>query len=117
MGYTSASSLVAVALVCCAALVVAETADHPTSTNPPPALPTGTNATLCAFNDRNSLIERVASDWQGGNISLLVQTCDNVCALIYGSGNPDISGVGVSCAYSLVLPQEGNSAKRKVWAI
>lgn len=117
MGYTSALSLFATALVCFAALAVAETADQPTSTNPPSALPTGSNSTLCAFNDRKSLINSVGTDWQSDNISLLVKTCDNACALVYGSGNPDISGVGVSCAYSLVIPQESNSVKKEVWEI
>jgi hypothetical protein len=42
------------------------------------------------------MLDRVQSDWQGYNISLLVATCAGVCPLVYGSGNPDISGIGVS---------------------
>ena len=67
----------------------------------PPAVPTGKSADPCAFSDRNSLINRVASDWQSYNISLLVETCAGVCALVYGSGNPDISGIGVSVVYKM----------------
>ena len=50
----------------------------------------------CNFTDRNSLLARVESDWQGYNLSLLVQNCSGVCPLVYGSGNPDISGPGVN---------------------
>jgi hypothetical protein len=30
------------------------------------------------------------------NISLLVATCEEICPVVYGTGNPDISGIGVS---------------------
>ncbi|KAM7195046.1 hypothetical protein V8F33_006915 [Rhypophila sp. PSN 637] len=30
------------------------------------------------------------------NVSFLIQTCPDVCGLVYGTGNPDISGVGGS---------------------
>ena len=41
------------------------------------------------------MLERIDKDWINYNISLLVQTCSSVCPLVYGSGNPDISGPGV----------------------
>src|SRR5204863_3159384 len=72
-----------------------------TLTTLPPAVPGGNSSDSCAFPDRNGLIDRVASDWQGYNISLLVATCPGVCAYIYGSGNPDISGIGVCMLFCL----------------
>lgn len=30
------------------------------------------------------------------NATRLVETCPHVCALVYGVGNPDLSGIGVS---------------------
>jgi hypothetical protein len=66
------------------------------TTTLPAAQPSGNNANPCDFTDRWSMIDRVLSDWQGYNISLLVSTCPNVCVLIYGDGNPDVSGIGVS---------------------
>lgn len=68
----------------------------------PPAVPSNNSSSPCNFSDRNSLLVRVESDWQGYNISLLVQTCAGVCPLVFGSGNPDISGIGVrmECAQS-----------------
>lgn len=74
--------------------VVAETTA--TLTTLPPALPTSNNTDPCAFTDRTSLLDRVESDWQDYNISMLVTVCTQVCPLIYGTGNPDISGIGVS---------------------
>src|SRR5436305_14791041 len=59
-------------------------------------IPTGNDSDPCAFTDRNSLLDRVTSDWQDYNVSLLVETCAEVCVLVYGTGNPDISGIGVS---------------------
>jgi len=62
----------------------------------PPAMPTGNNSDPCAFPDRDSLLDRIAGDLDNYNISLLIDTCPDVCQYIYGSGNPDISGIGVS---------------------
>lgn len=57
---------------------------------------TGSDTDPCAFTDRVSLLDRIESDWQEYNISLLVETCNAVCSILYGTGNPDISGIGVS---------------------
>jgi hypothetical protein len=65
----------------------------------PPASPTGGDSDPCAFTDRSSLLARVNSDAYSYNLSLLVETCASVCDLVYGTGNPDISGIGVSCFY------------------
>lgn len=69
--------------------------DSATLTTLPAAEPTSNNTDPCAFTDRNSLIDRVESDWTEYNVSLLVATCDSVCLFVYGAGNPDISGIGV----------------------
>lgn len=62
-----------------------------------PAQPSGNSTDPCAFPDRSTLLDRVVSEWQGYNITLLVETCPNVCVLVYGDGSPDVSGIGVSC--------------------
>ena len=67
----------------------------------PPASPTGNDP--CAFINRVNLLDRIESNWQNYNISLLVKTCNTVCPLMYGSGNPDISGIGVSATIILVV--------------
>jgi hypothetical protein len=36
----------------------------------------------------------------GLNITVEVQHCQNLCLLTYGTGNPDLSGIGVSPPYS-----------------
>jgi hypothetical protein len=79
-----------------------ETLTSATLTRLPAAIPTDNATDPCAFTDRNSLIDRVESDWAENNVSLLVQTCDSVCVLIYGAGNPDISGIGVSVSFSAI---------------
>jgi hypothetical protein len=61
----------------------------------PPAQSKGNDTNPCDFTDRWTMLERVVSDWQGYNISLLADRCPNVCGLIYGNGNPDVSGIGV----------------------
>lgn len=66
----------------------------PALTTLPPATPGG-NAS-CGFDSLTDLVERVVDEWAGYNISVLVETCPGVCELVYGSGNPDISGIGVS---------------------
>ncbi len=65
--------------------------------SPTPLTPAalGGNGT-CAFDDLTSLVGHIVHDWAGYNLSLLVQTCPDTCILVYGSGNPDISGIGVS---------------------
>jgi len=67
-----------------------------TITTLPPAQASSNDTNPCDFSDRSALLDRVVSDWQGYNISLLVEKCPNICVLIYGDGNPDVSGIGVS---------------------
>ena len=60
--------------------------------------PSSDDTNPCDFTDRWTMIDRVLSFCrQGYNMSLLVDKCPNVCVLIYGDGNPDVSGLGVSC--------------------
>lgn len=67
-----------------------------TITTLPPAEPSSNDTDPCDFADRDVLLDRVVSEWQGYNISLLVEKCPSVYVLIYGDGNPDVSGIGVS---------------------
>jgi hypothetical protein len=55
----------------------------------------------CAFVQRSSMTELIKSDWEGRNMSHLIQTCDSVCLLVYGAGNPDISGIGAMTSYAI----------------
>lgn len=56
---------------------------------------------LCAFVQRSSMTELIKSNWEGHNMSYLVATCDSVCLLLYGAGNPDISGIGAMTSYTI----------------
>ena len=48
----------------------------------------------CVF----SSISQVLNEADAGslNITKIVQICPNICSLAWGTGNPDLSGVGVS---------------------
>ena len=67
----------------------------------PPAVPTGNASDPCAFADRVALLDRIASDLDGYNMTLLVTTCSGVCQIVYGEGNPDISGIGAMISYGV----------------
>jgi hypothetical protein len=71
-------------------------ASNSTSTNapPPPPLPTGND--VCAFENLDTLVNRAVHDWAGYNMSLLVEACPKAGEVAFGTGNPDISGPGVS---------------------
>lgn len=60
-----------------------------------PNVPSGNSSDVCMFGDLKSLLAQIESDGNGRNVSLLVRTCPGICPLVYGSGNPDISGIGV----------------------
>ena len=52
---------------------------------------------LCNFASRADFV-----DWTNGtdvNIALAIESCKAICPLFYGTGNPDISGVGVTISY------------------
>lgn len=61
----------------------------------PSAVPTTGLFSSCNFTDRDSLLSMVDSDGQRFNISLLAQACPQLCPLAYGTGNPDMTGIGV----------------------
>ncbi|RSL83483.1 hypothetical protein CEP52_016700 [Fusarium oligoseptatum] len=48
----------------------------------------------CAFSDIDKLMYRLENTSLSYNTSLLVETCDDICRLLYGVGNPDILGIG-----------------------
>ncbi|KAK0652796.1 hypothetical protein B0T16DRAFT_455143 [Cercophora newfieldiana] len=73
----------------------------PTSTTSTPLPPLPTSSDACSFEDLDSLIDRAVQDWAGYNMSLLVQTCSEVCEVAFGTGNPDISGPGAMVSYVL----------------
>jgi hypothetical protein len=87
-----------------------------TITTLPPAQPSINSTNPCNFTDRDALLERVVVDWQSYNVSLLAETCPNVCELIYGNGNPDVSGIGV-CEFLLgILGSCSNSKWNRRWS-
>jgi hypothetical protein len=51
----------------------------------------------CNFKDRAELVDRTFKEHL--NASVLVNDCEEVCILAYGTGNPDISGVGVGLLF------------------
>ncbi|RSM12021.1 hypothetical protein CDV31_006471 [Fusarium ambrosium] len=55
----------------------------------------------CAFSDIDKLMYRLENTSLSYNTSLLVETCDDICRLLYGVGNPDILGIGAMVSYAL----------------
>ncbi|KAM7211992.1 hypothetical protein V8F06_012621 [Rhypophila decipiens] len=54
----------------------------------------------CEFDTIMGLVNHVLSGNRTSyNVSFLIQTCPDVCGLVYGTGNPDISGVGAVVSY------------------
>ncbi|KAK3368031.1 hypothetical protein B0H63DRAFT_89004 [Podospora didyma] len=51
------------------------------------------------FIQRSSMAKLFKINWDNYNITYLVDTCDSVCLLVFGAGNPDISGIGVMNSY------------------
>lgn len=76
---------------------VAATDDLKPSSLPtlPPAKP-GESEDPCAFSGLQDLLGRLEQNSKLYNITLLIKTCDNICQLISGTGNPDLSGIGAS---------------------
>lgn len=70
----------------------------------PPVDATGQNPDPCAYTNYWEAAGRLSQTSHVHNATavcdLLVQKCRNVCILIYGSGNPDITGIGVCCSHS-----------------
>lgn len=68
----------------------------------PPAKP-GESDDPCAFSDFQELLGRVEESPELYNATLLVETCDNICPLVYGTGNPDLLGIGARFPISVRL--------------
>ncbi|KAF6843605.1 hypothetical protein CMUS01_01932 [Colletotrichum musicola] len=79
------------------AVLAAESSTDSSKLVLPPTDPTSQNPDPCAYTNYWEAAERLG---QSANDAAamsdhLVQQCRNVCILLYGSGNPDITGIGV----------------------
>ncbi|KAF5566539.1 integral membrane protein [Fusarium pseudoanthophilum] len=61
----------------------------------PPAKPSESKDP-CAFSDLQQLVDHLEENPALYNTTLLVETCDDICQLVYGTGNPDIWGIGAN---------------------
>lgn len=63
----------------------------------PPADPMGQDPDPCAYENHWEMIGRLGQlpDYNDSISSLLVERCRSVCQLLRGSGNHDVSGIGV----------------------
>jgi hypothetical protein len=52
-----------------------------------------TGPDVCPFSNINDVLTEAETG--GLNITQIVQSCPNVCSLAWGTGNPDLSGIGV----------------------
>lgn len=100
--------------------LVSVTIMHPTQSNVATASDTTDRDLQCKFDSLAALADYavVNTTRPSFNVSALVHTCPAVCDLVYGSGNPDISGVGVCMGfndihlYRLVVTLSCNSKLR-----
>ncbi|KAL4886209.1 hypothetical protein BJY04DRAFT_213741 [Aspergillus karnatakaensis] len=53
----------------------------------------------CTFKTIDDFFDHANSN--GLNITAEVQNCQNLCVLTYGTGNPDLSGIGMMYAYTI----------------
>ncbi|TFK64489.1 hypothetical protein BDN72DRAFT_901501 [Pluteus cervinus] len=51
----------------------------------------------CDFSSLNDVLNQAAI--QNTNLTDLVQKCQNICGLVWGTGNPDLSGIGAEVSY------------------
>lgn len=65
---------------------------------------TGQEPDPCAYNDYWEVADRLShTSHDAAAISdLLIQKCRNVCIIVYGSGNPDITGIEVRSSPSFI---------------
>ena len=52
------------------------------------------NSTACLFSSINQVLHK--AETSGLNITTTIQNCPDICTLAWGTGNPDLSGIGVS---------------------
>ncbi|KAL2844580.1 hypothetical protein BJY01DRAFT_248090 [Aspergillus pseudoustus] len=59
-----------------------------------------TNNTLCSFSSPNELFRQT----QDGHVNLtaVLLSCENLCAIAYGTGNSDVAGIGVMISYTIL---------------
>ncbi|KAF6803690.1 hypothetical protein CSOJ01_10711 [Colletotrichum sojae] len=69
----------------------------------PPADPTSQDPDPCAYENHWEMIERLGQlpGYNDSISSLLVERCRNVCQLLHGSGNPDVTGIGAMISYRI----------------
>ncbi|KAG9233399.1 hypothetical protein BJ875DRAFT_45376 [Amylocarpus encephaloides] len=53
----------------------------------------------CDFSSLNQMLANATAT--GANVTDIVKRCENVCSLAWGTGNPDLSGIGVNISYIL----------------
>ncbi|TFK67424.1 hypothetical protein BDN72DRAFT_859158 [Pluteus cervinus] len=53
----------------------------------------------CGFSSLNDVLNQAAT--HDTNITELVQSCQSICNLVWGTGNPDLSGIGANISYIL----------------
>jgi hypothetical protein len=80
-------------------LAPSETSSEPSATPLATALADGNRT--CDFDKIDDFFSYANKN--GLNITVEVQHCQNLCLLTYGTGNPDLSGIGVSPPYSRLL--------------
>jgi len=86
-------------------------AEPSTVLNPTPAAETSEAEEPCQFSDVQQLDDHLNtfstkaknSNPQRDRINFLVQECNDICVLVYGTGNPDLSGIGVRQTYQSQL--------------
>ncbi|CEL10098.1 hypothetical protein ASPCAL13225 [Aspergillus calidoustus] len=78
-------------------LALSETSSEPSATPLATALADGNRT--CDFDKIDDFFSYANKN--GLNITVEVQHCQNLCLLTYGTGNPDLSGIGMMVAYTL----------------
>jgi len=53
------------------------------------------NTSTCGFSSIDQVLTEVTSGGQLGDLIQLIQDCPQICELVRGDGNPDLSGIGV----------------------
>ncbi|WYZ35356.1 hypothetical protein EsH8_X_000003 [Colletotrichum jinshuiense] len=59
------------------------------------------DSTQCQFSDYQKYVNHIVDNKGDFNVSELVETCGSICPLIFGVGNPDVSGVGAMISYAI----------------
>lgn len=62
----------------------------------------------CNFTTIEAFFDNATEN--GLNITAEIEQCPNLCLLTFGTGNPDLSGIGVSGLFINSAPQTSSSA-------